>query len=111
MGDVVLNYIPFAPITLVVKGCEGLVVGLVSNKARNQNKISPWDILALILGSIVMLVGYLVFEIVLLGISFEFAMLELITINSIQVIMGSILALLIGPILRNFLRNYTSGNN
>ncbi|MHA1909445.1 MAG: ECF transporter S component [Candidatus Thorarchaeota archaeon] len=111
MGDVALNYLPFAPITLAVKGGEGLVVGMISRYARSGKKVSPWDILGVLLGSIIMLAGYLVGEVMFLGISSGLALLELITINSIQVIMGSIVALVVGPILRTFLQSYTSGQD
>ncbi|MHA2423238.1 MAG: ECF transporter S component [Candidatus Thorarchaeota archaeon] len=108
MGDVALNYLPFAPITFVVKGGEGFVVGMISRYTKDRELASIWDFLAVILGSIVMLSGYFVGEVIILGISTGFALLELITINSIQVIMGSIAAIIIGPILRSFLKNYTS---
>ncbi len=108
MGDVALNYLPYAPITLVVKGGEGLVVGTISRYAMSDRNFSFWDILAVILGSVIMLAGYFVCEVLILGISSGFALLELITINSIQVIMGSIIALIVGPILRYFLQGYTS---
>ena len=108
MGDVALNYLHFAPITLVVKGSEGLIVGMISRYAKSGKRVSPWDILGVLLGSIVMLAGYLVSEILILGLSSGVALLELITINSIQVIMGSITAVIVGPILRGFLENYTS---
>ncbi|MCK5238712.1 MAG: ECF transporter S component [Candidatus Thorarchaeota archaeon] len=107
MGDVALNFLPFAPITLAVKGGEGLVVGMISRYAKSGKKISPWDIFGVLLGSIIMLAGYLVGEVMVLGISSGLALFELITINSIQVIMGSIVALIVGPMLRNFLQNYT----
>ena len=107
MGDVALNFLPFAPITLAVKGGEGLVVGMISRYAKSGKKISPWDIFGVLLGSIIMLAGYFVGEVMVLGISSGLALLELITINSIQVIMGSIVALIVGPMLRNFLQNYT----
>ncbi|MDF1538303.1 MAG: ECF transporter S component [Candidatus Thorarchaeota archaeon] len=111
MGDVALGYFPYAPITFVVKGGEGLIVGLASRYVKNSITAKPLDLLGVILGAGVMLLGYFLGEVLLLSYSVEVALLELITINSIQVIMGGIIALIVGPLLRNFLRNYLTGSN
>lgn len=105
MADVVLGFPGFAPITFFAKGFEGLVVGLLSFRTSRSRNISAWDILGLLLGSIAMLLGYLLGEMFILGYPFEVAALELITINSIQVIMGSIATVLVGPLLRVYLRD------
>jgi len=105
MADVVLGFPGFAPITFIAKGFEGLVVGLVSFRTAREKNLSWWDILALVLGSTVMLLGYLLGEMFILGYTFEVAVLELVTINSMQVIMGSIVTILVGPLLRVYLRD------
>jgi uncharacterized membrane protein len=105
MADVVLGFPGFAPITFIAKGFEGLVVGLLSFRTSRKRNISGWDMLGLLLGSVVMLLGYLLGEMFILGYPFEVAALELITINSIQVIMGSIATILVGPLLRVYLRD------
>lgn len=107
MGDVALAYFAFAPFTFIIKGSEGLIVGLISRYSKRSRTPTPWDVLALILGSIVMLSGYYIAEVVFLGIAPMAAFLELVAFNSIQVIAGSIISLLIGPMLRGFLHNYT----
>lgn len=111
MGDIALGYFPYAPITFVVKGGEGLVIGLISRRVKESRTAKPLDLLGVILGAAVMLVGYYLGEVLLLGYSSGAALLELITINSIQVIAGGIIALIVGPMVRDFLRNYTSGSN
>lgn len=111
MGDVALGYLPYAPITFLVKGCEGLIVGLFSRQVKEARTAKPVDILGVIIGAFAMLLGYYLGEVLLLGYSTGAALAELITINSIQVIMGGIIALLVGPIIRNFLRSYTSRSN
>ncbi len=111
MGDIALGYFPYAPITLVVKGSEGFIVGLASRHAKQSITAKPLDLLGIILGAGIMLLGYFLGEVLLLSYSVEVALLELITINSIQVIMGGIIALIVGPLLRNFLRNYLTGSN
>ncbi|MHA2601258.1 MAG: ECF transporter S component [Candidatus Thorarchaeota archaeon SMTZ1-83] len=105
MADVVLGFPGYAPITFIAKGLEGLAVGLLSFRTSRSRKISAWDILGLLLGSAAMLLGYLLGEMFILGYTFEVAVLELITINSIQVITGSIATVLVGPLLRVYLRD------
>lgn len=100
MADVFLGWGAFAPITFIAKGLEGMVVGFFSFRTARATRISGWDILGLILGSVAMLLGYLFGEMLLFGIAFEVALLELITINSIQVISGSIATAFVGPLLR-----------
>ncbi|MHA2379051.1 MAG: ECF transporter S component [Candidatus Thorarchaeota archaeon] len=105
MADVVLGFPGFAPITFIAKGFEGLAVGFLSFRTARKKNLSGWDILGLLLGSAAMLLGYLLGEMFILGYTFEVAALELITINSIQVIMGSIVTILVGPLLRVYLRD------
>lgn len=97
-------YPVFAPITLVAKGCEGLLVGLLTRRVRQSAKVTLWDLLGVILGSVAMLLGYLFGEMFVLQLPFEAAFAELITINSIQVIVGSIITILVGPMLRGTLK-------
>ncbi|MFX1367265.1 MAG: ECF transporter S component [Promethearchaeota archaeon] len=102
LGDIALGYFHFAPITLVVKGCEGLVVGIFSIRVKESARLAKWDIIGLILASIVMMTGYFLAEIPLLG--YEVALAELFTINWMQVTVGSIVTAAVGPPIRNFLR-------
>ncbi|MFW9845263.1 MAG: ECF transporter S component [Candidatus Thorarchaeota archaeon] len=103
MGDVVLGYIHFAPITLVVKGCEGLVVGAFCRRARAAELLTVWDIVGLVLASLVMMGGYFLAEIPLVG--YGAALAELMTLNWIQVTVGSIVTAIVGPVARRFLRD------
>ncbi len=98
----------YAPLTFLTKGCEGMVVGIFSSRTKRKSRISAWDILGVILASVVMLLGYLIGEALFLGYAWEAAMLELITINSIQVIVGSIVTITVGPAVRVFLRTIMS---
>jgi uncharacterized membrane protein len=104
MGDVALGYIHFAPITLVVKGCEGMIVGFASRQVRMGNRLTKLDIAGLIAASLTMMLGYFFAEIALFG--FWIAVAELITLNWIQVTAGSIITALTGPAIRDFLRDY-----
>lgn len=100
-GDVALGYVGFAPITLIVKGLEGFAVGYLSRRTLAQDRIGKWDVIAVIIGSAVMLLGYLVAETILED--FGPALVELITGNLLQVTAGSVVTLLAGPRLRAYL--------
>ncbi|MBE0527398.1 MAG: ECF transporter S component, partial [Candidatus Thorarchaeota archaeon] len=92
----------YVPITFVVKGFEGMAVGYFCSKTLKTTRLSKWDITGVLVGSVIMLVGYLLGEILLWG--FEFALAELIAVNLAQVTAGAIVALLVGPTIRSYLR-------
>jgi len=92
----------YAPITLVVKGFEGMAVGYFSSKTLKTIRLSKWDITGVLVAAVIMLVGYLIGEFLLWG--FEAAVAELVVINLGQVTAGAIVALLIGPTIRSYLR-------
>jgi uncharacterized membrane protein len=104
VGDIALGYSYFAPITLIVKGCEGMFVGIFCRRVRFQNRLTRWDIVGFFVASIVMLTGYFLGELPLYGLGA--ALGELIFLNSFQVIVGSIVAAVVGPIVRGFLSDY-----
>jgi len=113
MGDVTLGFLQFAPITFVVKGCEGMIVGLVSRQVGMINRLTKLDIVGLAAASLVMMFGYFIGEIFLfLLLDFTFlvalgaAFAELTTLNWIQVTAGSIITAVVGPAIRGFLRDY-----
>lgn len=105
MGDVALGYFHFVPVTFIAKGLEGMMVGIFSYKFRSGKAITIWDVVGVIFAALMMLGGYYFGEIFILGLSPEVAFLELITINLLQVTMGGIVALLVGPIVRKHLRD------
>ncbi|HEX2944780.1 MAG TPA: ECF transporter S component [Clostridia bacterium] len=64
-ADMAASALIFAPITLVVKGIEGLAVGLIAAKYRKNyletGRTSPFNfnlILALVIGALIMVAGY-----------------------------------------------------
>jgi len=97
----------YAPITLIAKGLEGMFVGLFSAKTLKGTRISIWDVVGVILASCAMMLGYLLGETFILEYSFGAALAELVTVNSIQVIVGSLVTLTIGPVIRSYLRDIT----
>ncbi|TFF92547.1 ECF transporter S component [Candidatus Thorarchaeota archaeon] len=100
LADAVLA--PFyVPITLVVKGLEGMAVGFLSSRTKSIDEASQWDVAAVIVASAIMLLGYFLAE----GLVFGFgpALIELLLFNFLQVAAGSIVTLLVGPKLRWYL--------
>ncbi|MFW9843014.1 MAG: ECF transporter S component [Candidatus Thorarchaeota archaeon] len=97
----------YAPITLVVKGFEGMAVGYFSSKTLKSIRLSKSDFIVVLVGSVIMLVGYFIGEILLWG--FGAALGELVLVNLGQVAAGSIVALLVGPTIRSYLRTINYG--
>ncbi|TXT54115.1 MAG: Thiamine transporter HmpT [Candidatus Thorarchaeota archaeon] len=103
MADVALGYLPFAPITLIVKGFEGFIVGLFSLKSKKAQNLTRMDAIGIVLAAIAMLLGYFVFESILFGPVAAWE--ELVSINWIQVTVGGIFTGLFGPKIRSYLHN------
>lgn len=66
---VAYGFLPFAPITFVVKGLEGLIIGLIassgiSGRGQGQRRM----VLAVIVGAVIMVAGYFAAEAYVLSI-------------------------------------------
>ncbi len=104
LADLAAGAFLFAPITLVVKGIEGLIVGILAAKYLRSGKKRHGNLLiAVIAGAIIMVAGYFFAEAFLLGLFDEAfgitaAVAELLP-NSIQgglsAVLGYILTLLL----------------
>jgi len=111
LADLISGYTFYAPITLVVKGLEGMAVGYFSFKVKKHVRISKWDIVGVLVGAIIMLSGYFVAQVALFAAPLGFdvaiavAIGELVTINLAQVVIGGAVALIIGPTIREFVGN------
>ena len=111
LADVATGYTFYAPITLIVKGLEGMAVGYLSSKILERTRLSVRDVIAVVVGSIIMLTGYFIAQVILFDI--VVAIGELVTINLAQVVIGASVTLLVGPTIRSYLRtiNYGDTNN
>lgn len=77
IGDLILGYIPYAPFTLLIKAVEGLVVGLIAkavtsfcqkSSTSKANLIeSIFNLLACLLGGLIMALGYFFSESLILS--------------------------------------------
>ena len=72
LADIAAGYLIYAPVTFIVKGVEGYIVGVIAQKAvRGIKSLALKEIIYLggiIVGAIVMVAGYFLAEAYLLGI-------------------------------------------
>lgn len=66
IADIALGGFIYAPITLIVKGLEGYVAGLIGNPSGNAARKEPMKIAAVIIGSLIMVAGYFLAEMYIL---------------------------------------------
>lgn len=62
LADIALSYVSYAPFTLVIKGLEGLLAGLVLAAFPKQSRFGLPKILAFSAGAVFMVAGYYVAE-------------------------------------------------
>jgi uncharacterized membrane protein len=92
LSDIFLGYPYFAPLTLLIKGTEGYLTGLIGNSKRLTLRVA-----GVVAGACAMLVGYFSVETPLTGMGA--ALGELVAINSIQVAVGAIASLVLAQII------------
>jgi uncharacterized membrane protein len=88
ISDIALGYAYFSPLTLLIKGTEGFLVGLIGSNRSFRVKV-----VGVVAGAIAMVVGYFSVESPIYGFGSAFA--ELVTANVWQVLFGGIIALTI----------------
>lgn len=92
MADVLSGYPYYAPLTLVIKGTEGFLTGVIGSNRKLSFKVA-----GVAAGAVTMLVGYFAVETPLYGMAAALA--ELVTINSIQVISGAVVSIVMNQII------------
>jgi uncharacterized membrane protein len=85
LADILLGYGTYAPFTLVIKGCEGLIVGYIAGGKADQ-KISK-VIMAWIAGGIILVGGYFIVQVFMYG--FAGALVEL-PANLVQMLVSGL---------------------
>jgi len=96
-ADIMSGYGSFAPITFIVKGIEGIIVGKVSN-GKNWTR----DVLAVFLGGIGMVVGYFLGEAFVMGLGVSFALEEVLG-NVVQVAVGALVSIPLSFTIRKYI--------
>ncbi|MFP4589288.1 MAG: ECF transporter S component [Candidatus Bipolaricaulota bacterium] len=94
-ADVLLGWAMYAPITLIVKGLEGFVVGSLSKESSKSKLI------AVALGAPFMIVGYFFARVYFEG--FPAAILQELPIDLIQAAVGAAVALPLSQALKSYL--------
>jgi uncharacterized membrane protein len=92
ISDALLGYGYFAPLTLLIKGAEGFLTGLIGHGRK-----LPFKVGGVVVGAATMLLGYFSVETPLFGIGPAF--LELGTVNSVQVFSGAVISLALAQII------------
>jgi uncharacterized membrane protein len=83
LADLSLGYTQYAPFTLIIKGLEGCVVGVLAGRAAQA-----WTrIAAMVAGGLVMVAGYFMTQAVVLGLGAVAALAE-VPFNLVQVLVG-----------------------
>lgn len=108
ISDVASGYAYFSPFTLIIKGAEGLIAGLISNRLSRKR-----DIAAVVVAGVEMVSGYFLAE--FFGLSEGWAALGEVPFNILQIVAGGVVGIPIAIILRKRLpqawRNYREKQN
>lgn len=89
--DLVSVYVIFMSFSLVVHGLEGFAVGAIAKRDDNKSKA-----LAIVVGAIIVVVGYFITNIILYGVA---AGIPELFIDTIQAVVGSVVGLVLYHIL------------
>ncbi|MFX0048052.1 MAG: ECF transporter S component [Candidatus Hermodarchaeota archaeon] len=100
LADIFLGYPIWAPATFIVKGLEGLIVGLIANPRKVRTFFNVFDIFAVILGGLVMVFGYFIVELFIFNFGLAAALAELIPGNLFQFVVGATISLIFIIVLR-----------
>ncbi|MFW9895701.1 MAG: ECF transporter S component [Candidatus Thorarchaeota archaeon] len=92
LADIILGFTIYAPATLIIKGLEGFLVGLIADPKSIKSRINYKDIIAVIIGGITMAYGYFLYEIFIFGV--PGALYELLLNSIIQFGLGGIIAII-----------------
>lgn len=98
LADLFTGYTIYAPATLIIKGLEGFIIGVIANPRKNYQKFSYRDIIAVIVGGLIMVFGYFVYELILFG--FPAALFEFFLNIFIQFGLSAVVALIFARTLR-----------
>ncbi len=104
LSDVYLGFAHFAPGTLIIKGAEGAIVGLLNIKLRGRiQNITIRATTSVVIGGLVMVLGYFLYEnlLAILIPGLEIYALAEVPLNIGQMLVGLIIAV---PIMHAVLR-------
>jgi len=99
LADIFLGYPLWAPATFIVKGLEGLIVGLIANPRKVRTYFNVFDIIAVIFGGLFMVFGYFIVEFFVFNFGLAAALAELPG-NLFQFAVGALISLIFIIVLR-----------
>ena len=76
LADIFTPYIIYAPATLIIKGIEGFLIGVISNPKDCKGRISYRDIIAVLIGGILIPLGYFIYEAYVISLGISVALIE-----------------------------------
>ncbi|MEE9378220.1 MAG: ECF transporter S component [Candidatus Lokiarchaeia archaeon] len=94
LADIFSPYIIYAPATLIIKGIEGFLIGLIANPKDVESRVSIRDIIAVISGGILIPLGYFIYEAFILGLGVVISLVEMPG-NFFQFIFAAITSILL----------------
>jgi uncharacterized membrane protein len=77
LADIFTPWIIYAPATLVIKGVEGFLIGFIANPKECKERVSYQDIIAVLIGGILIPLGYFIYEAYILQFGVAVALVEL----------------------------------
>lgn len=89
--DLVSGWVVWAPFTFVIRGLMGWMIGTIANRKGRNGDSFKWNIIAILLGSIWMISGYYISEVIIYG--NWFTPLTAVPGDITQVIIGIILGI------------------
>ena len=93
LSDLYLGYGIFAPGTLVIKGIEGAIVGsLYIGLRKTIPNTTIRAVISVIVGGLEMVIGYFLYEQIILGLEFSVALAE-VPLNLGQMLVGIVIAI------------------
>jgi uncharacterized membrane protein len=104
LADVFSPYIIYAPGTVVIKGIEGFLIGLIANPKNREGRVSYHDIIAVLIGGVLIPLGYFIYEAFILGFGVIVALVE-VPGNFFQFIFAAIGSILLVTASRNNIIN------
>ncbi len=81
----------FAPGTFAIKALEGYAVGMLNRKLQKNQNITLNAAVSVVLGGLIMIFGYFMYEVIVLGFPVAAVLLEM-PFNFVQMIVGLLVA-------------------
>jgi uncharacterized membrane protein len=94
ISDIAGGYAYFAPFTFMIKGIEGLLAGLISNRSSRKR-----DIIAVIAAGVEMISGYFLTELFVLQLGWVNTIAE-VPFNTLQIVVGGAVGIPIALFIR-----------